>query len=170
MEKEIFPDEETFRKVYEECMERSTAGSDAVKDGYKKLSGAFEDYLYAEQERTFRYAYQCGYEAALQREEAGGGRLGRDHVQGDPEMERTISDMIFHLSIDHERAVLMADEISHDYFGIKDDSNRIHYFASTAIKFNILDDYIYRMEEKIDEINKIIRAHRKQCDMEGGAA
>lgn len=68
----VFPDEETFQKIYEECCEREPGTSDAVKSSYKKLSYLFDEYLGAIQEHKFRYAYQCGYEAAMAEVKKGG--------------------------------------------------------------------------------------------------
>lgn len=65
---EIFPDEETFQRIYTECLERNAAPpSETVQDSYRGMSNLFNEYLEAIQEHMFRYAYQCGFEAALKR-------------------------------------------------------------------------------------------------------
>ncbi len=62
---ELFSDEKTFEKIYEECLENEPQVSEAVRSSYKEMNKAFEEYLSAIQENMFRYAYQCGYEAAV---------------------------------------------------------------------------------------------------------
>lgn len=83
---------------------------------------------------------------------------------------RTLSDMIFNLSIDQERAAVIADEIDQNYFELDDDSYKILSFEKTGIEFDILEDYIIRMGDALDEINKMLCAWRLQCDEKGGAA
>lgn len=62
----VFPDEETFQKIYEECLENDEGGaSEAVGNSYQKMKASFDDYLSKYHEDAFRYAYQCGYEAAM---------------------------------------------------------------------------------------------------------
>lgn len=63
--REIFPDEETFQRIYGECMENEPQASEKIRTGYRKMDEWFELYLCAVQEEMFRYAYQCGYEAGL---------------------------------------------------------------------------------------------------------
>lgn len=65
MKKMIFPNEETFQRIYSECLENAPAASEATQQGYRDMRDATEEYLLAVQEDTFRYAYQCGYEAAI---------------------------------------------------------------------------------------------------------
>lgn len=60
----IFDCEETFNKIYNECLENAPQASQKTRDAYNELQTWFEEYLCAVQEDTFRYAYQCGYEAA----------------------------------------------------------------------------------------------------------
>lgn len=62
----IFPNEETFQKIYEECIEHEPCVTSAVTDSYKGMGNMFQEYLDAVQEHMFRYAYQCGYEAAME--------------------------------------------------------------------------------------------------------
>ena len=58
-----FPDEETFEKIYSECLENAPQASENVRNAYSELNQWLEKYICAIQEDTFRYAYQCGYEA-----------------------------------------------------------------------------------------------------------
>lgn len=59
----IFPDEATFNKIYEECLESQPQAPETLRDAYNKLNRAFEDYLAVYDEHMFRHVYQCGYEA-----------------------------------------------------------------------------------------------------------
>lgn len=62
---EVFPDEESFQKIFAECLENYPATiSTAAKCYYDQMNNLFIKYLETIQENTFRYAYQCGYEAA----------------------------------------------------------------------------------------------------------
>ena len=62
----VFPDEETFQKIYGECLEKSAPPAcEAVQNSYHCMNELFNTYLEAIQEHMFRYAYQCGFEAAL---------------------------------------------------------------------------------------------------------
>lgn len=45
---------------------------DVVMDSYHEMKNAFDEYLGVAQEHMFRYAYQCGYEAAVAAFEKGG--------------------------------------------------------------------------------------------------
>lgn len=64
----IFPDEETFQKIYSECLEHNALPtSEAVQSSYCGMNDLFNKYLEAIQENMFRYAYQCGFEAALKK-------------------------------------------------------------------------------------------------------
>lgn len=83
---------------------------------------------------------------------------------------RILSDMIFNLSVDHERAAVIADEIDQNYFELDDDSYKILSFEKTGIEFDILEDYIIRMGDALDKINKMLCAWRMQSDEKGGAA
>jgi len=58
-----FPDEETFRRIYEKSVEAMPYATRAVRNNHRKMERAFDKYLAAIQENMFRYAYQCGYEA-----------------------------------------------------------------------------------------------------------
>lgn len=60
----IFPNEETFQRIYTECLDKQPTASEAIKTNYQKMDTYFEEYIAAIEEHTFRYAYQCGYEAA----------------------------------------------------------------------------------------------------------
>lgn len=59
----VFQDEETFERIYSECIENAPQASENVRNAYFELNGWIEKYICAIQEDTFRYAYQCGYEA-----------------------------------------------------------------------------------------------------------
>jgi len=63
---EVFPDEETFQKIFSECLENNSAPtSQAIESSYREMNDLFVKYLEAIQENMFRYAYQCGFNAAL---------------------------------------------------------------------------------------------------------
>ena len=64
---EIFSDEEAFQRIFGECLENNTfPTSEAVVNYYQEMNGLFNKYLEAIQENMFRYAYQCGFNAALE--------------------------------------------------------------------------------------------------------
>ena len=60
-----FRNQKEFERIYENFLaNRPTAASDiCMKE--KEMDSAFEEYLAAYNEDTFRYAYQFGYEAGL---------------------------------------------------------------------------------------------------------
>jgi len=64
----VFPNGETFQKIYEECLEDEPCVALSVTDSYKAMKSAFDEYLGATQKHMFRFAYQCGYEAAMKAE------------------------------------------------------------------------------------------------------
>ena len=72
IENGLFEDEEVFQKVYSECMKNSPSAPTVVMENFKKLDSAFDRYLNSVQENAFRYAYQCGYEAAMAEIKKGG--------------------------------------------------------------------------------------------------
>lgn len=72
IENGLFEDEKVFREVYSECMEHSPSAPTVVMENIKKLDSAFDKYLNSVQEHTFRYAYQCGYGAAMAEVKKGG--------------------------------------------------------------------------------------------------
>lgn len=59
----VFPDAETFNKIYDECLENAPSATERVKNAYSAMHDAFEEYLAATEEYMFRYAYECGYTA-----------------------------------------------------------------------------------------------------------
>lgn len=59
----VFPDEETFNRIYDECLENAPQATERIKKAYNDMRDAFEEYLSAIEEYEFRYAYECGYEA-----------------------------------------------------------------------------------------------------------
>lgn len=61
----VFPNEEIFERIYTECIENQPQASEAVRSSYREMVNAFEEYLVAIQKDMFRYAYQCGFEAAI---------------------------------------------------------------------------------------------------------
>jgi len=64
---EAFPNEETFQKIFSECLENnSVPASKTIENCYHEMSNLFIKYLEAIQENMFRYAYQCGFKAALE--------------------------------------------------------------------------------------------------------
>lgn len=64
----VFPDEETFQRIYSECLEKNAPpASETLQGSYRSMDKLFHAYLEAIQEQMFRYAYQCGFEAALRK-------------------------------------------------------------------------------------------------------
>lgn len=64
LERELFPDEGTFLRIYSEHMEKEPQASEKTRSAYQEVTDRFDWYLDAVLEDMFRYAYQCGYEAA----------------------------------------------------------------------------------------------------------
>lgn len=62
----VFPDEESFNKIFDACMDNAPQAPEQVRTAYMEMYSAFERYLDAIEEYKFRHAYQCGYEAAVQ--------------------------------------------------------------------------------------------------------
>lgn len=60
-----FASEEEFQKVYEECLEDSPQATPAIKKWYNLMGQSFDEYLAAYNESNFRYAYECGWNAAI---------------------------------------------------------------------------------------------------------
>ncbi|MCC8029067.1 MAG: hypothetical protein LIO75_04630 [Lachnospiraceae bacterium] len=63
---QIFRTEEDFQAIYSACLEKQPQAPQSLNDADKALSEAFWAYLAEYEENTFRYAYQCGYEAGRQ--------------------------------------------------------------------------------------------------------
>ena len=59
----VFPDEETFDRIYSECMDKAQSAPESVQENYQKMWDAFEEYLSAADDWLFRIAYEFGYEA-----------------------------------------------------------------------------------------------------------
>lgn len=68
MDLTVFPNEETFQRIYDECLDDMPMASEAVQNSYKGMGKIFEQYLGHFQEDIFRYAYQCGYKAAMKKQ------------------------------------------------------------------------------------------------------
>lgn len=68
----VFPNEETFQKIYEECLTTIPNATEAIKSSYAGMNNMFDKYLAATEEWMFRHAYQCGYEAAMKALQKGG--------------------------------------------------------------------------------------------------
>ncbi len=62
---QAFTDEETFRQIYADCLDNAPFASDEIFEAHEKMKEWFNAYIAASDEYTFRYAYQCGYEAAM---------------------------------------------------------------------------------------------------------
>ena len=72
IEKKVFPNEETFQKIFLECLENAPTATEAIKSSYSGMDSMFNNYIEAIEEWIFRHAYQCGYEAALNEMGKGG--------------------------------------------------------------------------------------------------
>ncbi len=68
----VFPDEETFQRIYAECLTATPQATEAIKSSYDGMNDMFNKYLDATEEWMFRHAYQCGYEAAMKALQKGG--------------------------------------------------------------------------------------------------
>lgn len=63
LETKVFPNEETFNKIYYECLENAPQTTEKVRKSHSAMHDAFEEYISAIEEYEFHYAYLCGYEA-----------------------------------------------------------------------------------------------------------
>lgn len=59
----VFPTEEIFNQIYDECLENAPNASERLRKAYSAMHDAFEEYISALEEYEFRYAYECGYAA-----------------------------------------------------------------------------------------------------------
>ena len=62
---QAFPDEGKFKEIYADCLDNAPFASDEILEAHEKMKEWFNTYIAASDEYTFRYAYQCGYEAAI---------------------------------------------------------------------------------------------------------
>lgn len=67
----IFQNEETFQKIYLECLESIPQATETIKKSYKEMGRIFDEYIADTEECMFRYAYECGYRAAMAKMEMG---------------------------------------------------------------------------------------------------
>ena len=79
----------------------------------------------------------------------------------DKEKLLKLDDMILELEIAQERARVMASDIGQEYFDLDDDRYKLYYFKQTDIKFDILQDYIVKVDDMLAEIRKNLRDWRK---------
>lgn len=69
---EVFASKEEFDRIYSDLIDEKPSADKAVMKRYQKMGYALDDYISAIEEDTFRYAYECGYKAALAKTEKGG--------------------------------------------------------------------------------------------------
>ena len=62
----VFPNEEIFNKIYEECLDKMPTVPKSVSESNSKMEDAIEEYILAVEEYTFRYAYEFGYKAGVE--------------------------------------------------------------------------------------------------------
>ena len=79
----------------------------------------------------------------------------------DKEKLLKLDDIILELEIAQERARVMASDIGQEYFDLDDDMYKLYYFKQTDIKFDILQDYIVKVDDMLAEIRKNLRDWRK---------
>ncbi|MGI6010176.1 MAG: hypothetical protein ACOX8H_01585 [Ruminococcus sp.] len=58
-----------IEKIYSEALENQPMASEAVREGYKKLNYALDEYINALQEDIFAWAYELGRKAGAGNEE-----------------------------------------------------------------------------------------------------
>ena len=69
---EVFASKEEFERIYSEFLDERPSADNIVMKRYNAIQRALNDYLSVYEEDTFRYAYECGYKAALAKEQKGG--------------------------------------------------------------------------------------------------
>lgn len=79
----------------------------------------------------------------------------------DKEKLLKLDDMILELEIAQERARVIASDIGQEYFDLDDDRYKLYYFKQTDIKFDILQDYIVKVDDMLAEIRTNLRDWRK---------
>ncbi|MCI9439319.1 MAG: hypothetical protein HFH85_19665 [Lachnospiraceae bacterium] len=62
----VFSSEQHFQEIYTSSLENYPRSMSRVARLYKKLDRIFKEYICCIDEEMFRYAYECGYAAALQ--------------------------------------------------------------------------------------------------------
>lgn len=87
----------------------------------------------------------------------------------DSEKIKILDGMILSLETDQERAAVIAGNIDQNYFDLNDDRYKLYYFNKTDIEFDILQDYIIRMGDKLNEVRKMLREWLGTCEEKGGA-
>lgn len=65
---QIFPNKASFDRAYEDYLETSPQAPETLRKAYSDMYDSFEHYLAEYGECAFRYAYECGYKAALARQ------------------------------------------------------------------------------------------------------
>ena len=65
-----------FETLYDECLSNWPKPTERMSEIQQQLGYMFDEYMEILTERAFRYAYQLGYEAAINKTEKGG-RHGR---------------------------------------------------------------------------------------------
>lgn len=68
----IFPNEEIFQKIYSESLESIPQATEVIRESYAEIGNVFNKYVEATEEWMFRYAYECGYRAAMAELKMGG--------------------------------------------------------------------------------------------------
>lgn len=58
-----------MEKIYSEALENQPMASEAVRESYKKLNYALDEYINAVQEYVFAWAYELGRKAGAGNEE-----------------------------------------------------------------------------------------------------
>lgn len=65
MMKKPFENEEEFQRIYGICDENSPGATEEIIKHREMMEGAFDNYISAIEENAFRYAYECGWNAAM---------------------------------------------------------------------------------------------------------
>lgn len=75
----------------------------------------------------------------------------------DSEKIRMLDDGIMDLEIANERITVMVDRVDREYFDLRDDYCKLHYFAEAKIEFDIISDYVIRMGNELKKYRRMLR-------------
>ena len=75
----------------------------------------------------------------------------------DSEKIRILDDGITDLAIVHEKIAVMVDRIDQEYFNLRDDYCKLHYFAEAKIELDIISDYVIRMGNELKKNRRMLQ-------------
>lgn len=123
-------------------MEDAPQATDRIKTAYAAMHHAFDEYLDAIEEHEFRYAYQCGYEAAVQQAGQTPAYLQRGRCG--------MSKDLFDLSAEIGSASMIITGLSNQLDNTKTDTLTMQ--ALTSALFGV-SNYLDRIASDLEELS-----------------